>query len=131
MLDLQIYILFYAQQTKAVVSLLLVQKQACVRYDYNFYLKMQPKLVMMHKNIMWFGFVCLPTGEMASLSAESVISGNTVDNLIVQPLGSGEINMIQMTLPVIATVYLDKTNQWQMIGFEKRDEALGHIQTGG
>lgn len=80
---------------------------------------------------MRFGFVCLPTGEMASLSAESVISGSTLDSLIVAPLGSGEMNMVQMTLPVIATVYLDKTNQWQMIGFEKRDEALGRIQTGG
>lgn len=81
--------------------------------------------------MVWFGFVCLPTGEMARLSAESVISGNTLDSLIVQPFGSGEINMIQMTLPVIATVYLDLTNQWQVIGFEKRNEALGRIQTGG
>lgn len=112
--------------------LLLVQKQAFVRYDYNFVFENAAKVGNdTQKNIMWFGFVCVPTGEMASLSAQSVISGNTLDNLIVQPLGSGETNMIQMTLPVIATVYLDKTNQWQMIGFEKRNEALGRIQTGG
>lgn len=80
---------------------------------------------------MWLGFVCLPTGEMPSLSAESVINGNTMANLIQQPSGSGEMNMIGMTLPVIATVYLDKTHQWQMIGFGKRNEALEHIKTGG
>lgn len=38
--------------------------------------------------------------------------------------------MIHMTLPVIATMYLDNTNQWEDVGFEKRDEALKHIKTG-
>lgn len=38
--------------------------------------------------------------------------------------------MIHMTLTVIATTYLDKTNQWETVGFEKRNEALRHIQTG-
>lgn len=83
------------------------------------------------RNTMWFGFVRLPAGELATLSVESVISGSTLENLIVRPSGSGEINMIQMTLPVIATVYLDKTDQWEMIGFVERNKALGHIQTGG
>lgn len=52
-------------------------------------------------------------------------------HLIQQPSGYGIKNIIQMTLPVIATVYLDNTNQWDMIGFEKRNEALKHIETGG
>lgn len=51
-------------------------------------------------------------------------------NLIVQPDGCGEQNMISMTLPVIATIYLDKTNQWEDVGFQRRDEALQHIRTG-
>uniref|UniRef100_A0A3Q1G1Q6 Alpha-macroglobulin receptor-binding domain-containing protein n=1 Tax=Acanthochromis polyacanthus TaxID=80966 RepID=A0A3Q1G1Q6_9TELE len=38
--------------------------------------------------------------------------------------------MIHMTLPVIATLYLDKTNQWETVGFLKRNEALQHIRTG-
>lgn len=80
---------------------------------------------------MWLGFVCVPTGEGSSQSAESVISGNTMDNLIQQPSGYGVMNMVQMTLPVIATVYLDQTNQWEMISFGTRDKALGHIETGG
>lgn len=50
--------------------------------------------------------------------------------LIYQPSGCGEQNMIHMTLPVIAATYLDKTNQWEAVGFEKRDEAIKHIKTG-
>uniref|UniRef100_A0A3B3Y5T1 NTR domain-containing protein n=1 Tax=Poecilia mexicana TaxID=48701 RepID=A0A3B3Y5T1_9TELE len=38
--------------------------------------------------------------------------------------------MITMTLPVIATLYLDKTNQWEAVGFQKRTEALEHIKIG-
>ncbi|TDH08997.1 hypothetical protein EPR50_G00103790 [Perca flavescens] len=50
--------------------------------------------------------------------------------LIVQPSGSGESNMAGMTLPVIAATYLDKTNQWETVGLQKRNEALQHIKTG-
>ena len=50
--------------------------------------------------------------------------------LIQQPAGCGEQNMIRTTLPVIAATYLDKTNQWEAIGFQKRAEALQHIKTG-
>lgn len=38
--------------------------------------------------------------------------------------------MIGMTLPVIAAMYLDKTHQWEAVGFKKRQEALQHIMTG-
>uniref|UniRef100_A0A3B3YTN6 Alpha-macroglobulin receptor-binding domain-containing protein n=1 Tax=Poecilia mexicana TaxID=48701 RepID=A0A3B3YTN6_9TELE len=38
--------------------------------------------------------------------------------------------MIQMTLPVIATIYLDITSQWEAVGLNKRNEALQHIRTG-
>lgn len=38
--------------------------------------------------------------------------------------------MIHMTLPVIATLYLDNTNQWEIVGFDKRNKALEHIKTG-
>ena len=38
--------------------------------------------------------------------------------------------MMSMTLPVIAATYLDKTNQWETVGFQKRNEALQHIRTG-
>ncbi|XP_052459483.1 complement C3 [Carassius gibelio] len=38
--------------------------------------------------------------------------------------------MIRMTLPVIATHYLDSTNQWETVGIERRNEAIHHINTG-
>uniref|UniRef100_A0A672I7E8 Uncharacterized protein n=1 Tax=Salarias fasciatus TaxID=181472 RepID=A0A672I7E8_SALFA len=55
----------------------------------------------------------------------------SMDALIYQPSGCGEENMIHMTLPVIATTYLDKTNQWEAVGIGRRDETLQHIGTGG
>ncbi|CAN9509990.1 unnamed protein product [Ophioblennius macclurei] len=61
---------------------------------------------------------------------ENAISGNSMGTLIYQPSGCGEQTMIHMTLPVIATIYLDRTNQWEAVGFQKRDEALAHIRTG-
>ncbi|XP_078100911.1 complement C3-like [Sander vitreus] len=69
------------------------------------------------------------TGRISAL-VEKAVSGNSMGNLIVQPRGNGESNMVGMTLPVIAATYLDKTNQWETVGFEKRKEALQHIKTG-
>ncbi|KAM7009820.1 complement C3-like [Tautogolabrus adspersus] len=68
--------------------------------------------------------------EEVSALVENAISGNSMGTLIYQPSGSGESNMIHMTLPVIATTYLDKTNQWETVGFQKRNEALQHIKFG-
>ncbi|KAM9363631.1 complement C3-like [Symphorus nematophorus] len=68
--------------------------------------------------------------EQISALVENAISGNTLGTLIIQPSGCGEQNMITMTLPVIATVYLDKTKQWETVGFDRRSEALRHIETG-
>ncbi|XP_034045025.1 complement C3a.1 [Thalassophryne amazonica] len=68
--------------------------------------------------------------EQVSALVENAISGTSMGSLIIQPAGCGEQNMIRMTLPVIATIYLDKTNQWGTVGFQKRNEALQHIQTG-
>ncbi|XP_040891542.1 complement C3-like [Toxotes jaculatrix] len=68
--------------------------------------------------------------EQIAPLVENAISGNSMGSLIYQPSGCGEQNMIHMTLPVIATTYLDKTNQWETVGFQKRNEALQHIKTG-
>ncbi|XP_036067509.1 complement C3 isoform X2 [Oryzias melastigma] len=68
--------------------------------------------------------------EQVSGLVENAISGKSMGTLIYQPSGCGEQNMIHMTLPVIATTYLDKTNQWEAVGFQKRPEALQHIKTG-
>ncbi|XP_030590143.1 complement C3-like [Archocentrus centrarchus] len=68
--------------------------------------------------------------EQMSHLLENAISGTSMGSLITQPAGCGEQNMIGMTLPVIATLYLDRTNQWETVGFGKRNEALQHIKTG-
>ncbi|XP_041838070.1 complement C3-like [Melanotaenia boesemani] len=79
-----------------------------------------------------------PTNTLISLTGieqlsslfENSISGQSMGSLIKEPKGCGEQNMIGMTLPVIATIYLDKTNMWEDVGFEKRNTALKHIKTG-
>uniref|UniRef100_A0A8C9X3V0 NTR domain-containing protein n=1 Tax=Sander lucioperca TaxID=283035 RepID=A0A8C9X3V0_SANLU len=38
--------------------------------------------------------------------------------------------MVSMTLPVIAVIYLDKTNQWEKVGSKKRVKALQYIKDG-
>ncbi|XP_029941864.1 complement C3-like [Salarias fasciatus] len=54
----------------------------------------------------------------------------SVGTLIYRPSGSGEENLSHMTRPVIATIYLDRTNQWETVAFQRRAEALQHIKTG-
>ena len=68
--------------------------------------------------------------EQVSPLVENVIGASSMGSLIYQPTGCGEQNMYHMTKPVIATTYLDKTNQWEAVGLQKRTEALGHISTG-
>ncbi|KAF4075467.1 hypothetical protein AMELA_G00234780 [Ameiurus melas] len=69
-------------------------------------------------------------GQEVSQTIEQAISGNFMGKLIVQPSGCGEQTMIYMTLPVIATHYLDTTKQWEGVGLQRRSEAIQHIQTG-
>ncbi|KAF4075460.1 hypothetical protein AMELA_G00234670 [Ameiurus melas] len=69
-------------------------------------------------------------GQEVSQTIEQAISGNFMGRLIVQPTGCGEQNMIYMTLPLIATHYLDTTKQWEGVGVQRRSEAIQHIQTG-
>ncbi|XP_072513049.1 uncharacterized protein [Salminus brasiliensis] len=69
-------------------------------------------------------------GQEVSQTIEQAISGNFMGRLIVQPYGCGEQVMIRMTLPLIATHYLDTTKQWEGVGMHRRAEAVKHIQTG-
>uniref|UniRef100_A0A673L956 Complement C3-like n=1 Tax=Sinocyclocheilus rhinocerous TaxID=307959 RepID=A0A673L956_9TELE len=69
-------------------------------------------------------------GEEITRTVEQAISGHFMGQLIVQPNGCGEQNMIYMTLPLIATHYLDSTKQWEAVGMERRNEAVNHIRTG-
>lgn len=79
--------------------------------------------------------MCVPLskcigGSQMNMLVEKVLSGASMSSLIIQPSGCGEQNMIRMTLPVIATIYLDKTNQWETVGFSKRAEAIAYIRKG-
>ncbi len=69
-------------------------------------------------------------GEEITRTVEQAISGHFMGQLIVQPLGCGEQNMIYVTLPLIATHYLDSTKQWEIVGMDRRNEAVNHIRTG-
>uniref|UniRef100_A0A673L9A5 Complement C3-like n=1 Tax=Sinocyclocheilus rhinocerous TaxID=307959 RepID=A0A673L9A5_9TELE len=69
-------------------------------------------------------------GEEIAQTVEQAINGSFMGRLIVQPTGCGEQNMYRMTLPLIATHYLDSTNQWDTVGMERRNEAVNHINTG-
>lgn len=59
------------------------------------------------------------------------INGESVGDLIYEPGGDGEENMIHLSLTVAATRYLDQTNQWEAVNIHRRNEALQHIRTGG
>uniref|UniRef100_A0A8C9TAH6 Complement C3 n=1 Tax=Scleropages formosus TaxID=113540 RepID=A0A8C9TAH6_SCLFO len=70
------------------------------------------------------------TGEQLSQTIQAAISGSPLGNLITQPSGCGEQNMVGLTGPVIATHYLDNTGQWEKAGVEKRETAIKYIHQG-
>ncbi|KAI7811313.1 complement C3 [Triplophysa rosa] len=70
------------------------------------------------------------SGEEITQTVERAISGDFMGRLISQPSGCGEQNVMYMTLPLIATHYLDSTNQWETVGMDRRTEAVKHINTG-
>uniref|UniRef100_A0A8C0H4U5 Uncharacterized protein n=1 Tax=Chelonoidis abingdonii TaxID=106734 RepID=A0A8C0H4U5_CHEAB len=69
-------------------------------------------------------------GNPVTMIVENSIDGANLKHLIVTPSGSGEQNMIGMTAPVIATIYMDSTKQWKRIGVERRAEAIKLIMQG-
>ncbi|XP_077117906.1 A.superbus venom factor 1-like isoform X1 [Ranitomeya variabilis] len=69
-------------------------------------------------------------GKPFSQMEENVIDGSLLSHLIVVPRGSAESNMISLTPTVMATIYLDATNQWDRIGVNRRHEAIKMIYQG-
>ncbi|XP_056426190.1 complement C3-like isoform X2 [Hyla sarda] len=69
-------------------------------------------------------------GSLLGETLENSIDGANLKHLITVPSGCGEQNMMSMTPTVIATHYLDTTNQWEKIGVERRDEAIKSINLG-
>ncbi|XP_063787102.1 A.superbus venom factor 1-like isoform X3 [Pseudophryne corroboree] len=69
-------------------------------------------------------------GTLITEMVEKSIDGINLNDLIRIPGGCGEQNMMSMTPTVIATHYLDATNQWDRIGVDRREKALQYIQKG-
>ncbi|KAG8130011.1 hypothetical protein E2320_017154 [Naja naja] len=69
-------------------------------------------------------------GDPVAQTIENSIDGSKLNHLIITPFGCGEQNMIRMTAPVIATYYLDTTQQWETLGINRRTEAVNQIMTG-
>ncbi|XP_044299374.1 venom factor-like [Varanus komodoensis] len=70
------------------------------------------------------------TGDIVGETIENSIDGANLKHLIRIPSGCGEQNMIGLTPTVIATHYLDITEQWQRIGLNHREEAINIIKKG-
>ncbi|XP_030635401.1 complement C3 [Chanos chanos] len=69
-------------------------------------------------------------GKPLMYMVEKSISGKGMGDLIRQPGGCAEQNMMSMVLPLIATHYLDNTNQWHQVGVDRRPTALSYISMG-
>ncbi|XP_071384060.1 complement C3-like [Centroberyx affinis] len=69
-------------------------------------------------------------GNLLADSIENSISEDSLASLIQMPGGSVEQNLASITLPLIATLYLDRANDWQSVGVQRKAEALRYIRRG-
>ncbi|XP_043971703.1 complement C3-like isoform X2 [Gambusia affinis] len=69
-------------------------------------------------------------GNVLADSIDNSISEDSLASLIRMPGGCVEQNLASITLPLIATLYLDRTDNWERVGVDRRDEALRYIKRG-
>ncbi|KAJ8263848.1 hypothetical protein GJAV_G00142020 [Gymnothorax javanicus] len=69
-------------------------------------------------------------GSLIADSIDNSISDNALGSLIRMPGGCVEQNLATITLPLIATHYLDKVHQWESVGVQRRVDALKYIKRG-
>uniref|UniRef100_A0A3B3DU03 Complement component c3b, tandem duplicate 1 n=1 Tax=Oryzias melastigma TaxID=30732 RepID=A0A3B3DU03_ORYME len=69
-------------------------------------------------------------GNVLADSIDNSISKDSLAALIQMPGGCVEQNLASITLPVIATLYLDRTGSWESVGVQRKAEALGYIKRG-
>ncbi|KAM7394684.1 hypothetical protein PAMP_021470 [Pampus punctatissimus] len=67
-------------------------------------------------------------GNVLADSIENSISEDSLASLIRMPGGCVEQNLASITLPLIATLYLERTNNWQSVGVQRKAEALKYIR---
>nr|XP_014424811.1 venom factor-like isoform X1 [Pelodiscus sinensis]XP_025036196.1 venom factor-like isoform X1 [Pelodiscus sinensis] len=69
-------------------------------------------------------------GKPVLYLTEEPFDGTRLNQFILKPHGNGEVNMKNMSTTVIATLYLDHTEQWEKIGMDLRVEARNLILQG-
>ncbi|XP_076142197.1 complement C3-like isoform X1 [Alosa pseudoharengus] len=69
-------------------------------------------------------------GQELSDIIVNAISGESMGSLFNFPYGNGEENVVNMAMSLIATHYLDRTNQWDKVGVDERAVAVKYIQMG-
>ncbi|KAK5620662.1 hypothetical protein CRENBAI_020815 [Crenichthys baileyi] len=69
-------------------------------------------------------------GNVLADSIDNSISEDSLASLIQMPGGCVEQNLASITLPLIATLYLDRNNNWESVGVDRRVEALRYIRRG-
>lgn len=77
-----------------------------------------------------FNVSCLFPGNILADSIDNSISEDSLASLIRMPGGCVEQNLASITLPLIATHYLDQSNNWESVGVDRRAEALRYIRRG-
>lgn len=67
---------------------------------------------------------------MLADSIDNSIKEDSLASLIQMPGGCVEQNLASITLPLIATLYLERTNNWESVGVVRRAEANRYIKKG-
>ncbi|CAN9510720.1 unnamed protein product [Ophioblennius macclurei] len=69
-------------------------------------------------------------GNVLADSIDNSISGDSLGALIRMPGGCVEQNLATVTLPLIATLYLERSDGWEGVGVERKAEAIRYIRKG-
>uniref|UniRef100_A0A4W6EED3 Complement component c3b, tandem duplicate 2 n=1 Tax=Lates calcarifer TaxID=8187 RepID=A0A4W6EED3_LATCA len=69
-------------------------------------------------------------GSVLADSIDNCINVDSLASLIQMPGGCVEQNLARITLPLIATHYLDRTNSWEKVGVQHKVEAIQYIRRG-
>ncbi|KAM9493803.1 complement C3-like [Clarias gariepinus] len=69
-------------------------------------------------------------GSLLADSIDNSINKDSLAALIQMPGGCVEQNLARITLPLIATHYLDRSSQWKNVGLQRREDAISYIKKG-
>ncbi|XP_053347640.1 complement C3-like [Clarias gariepinus] len=69
-------------------------------------------------------------GSLLADSIDNSINKDALASLIQMPGGCVEQNLAKITLPLIATHYLDHSSQWENVGLQRREDAISYIKHG-